>query len=258
MPPFMNASGRFIAVLGCALAILAPAAAMADEPEHWSYHGKTGPSHWGALEHDFTTCTLGNQQSPIDIKPAAVKKANLDAIKFDYKPSALKIIDNGHTIQVNYEPGSTITVGAKQYELVQFHFHRPSEEKIDGKSSAMVVHLVHKDKEGNLAVVAVLVRSGQANPLIKTLWSHLPKDKEKERAVADTQIDATKLLPSGKAYYTFPGSLTTPPCSEDVTWFVLRTPIRFSAQEVARFAKIYPMNARPVQPLNGRVVEASP
>jgi carbonic anhydrase len=243
--------------LGCALAVIA-ATAFAEEHEHWAYQGKAGPSHWGALENEFATCTLGKYQSPIDIKQSAAKRANLDAIKFDYKPSALKIIDNGHTIQINYDSGSTITVGGTQYELVQFHFHRPSEEKIDGKAFDMVAHLVHKNSEGKLAVVAVLVRVGQANPLIQTLWSHLPKEKGVEQVFADTQINATTLLPSNRAYYTFTGSLTTPPCSEEVTWFVLRNPVQFSVQEVARFSKIYPMNARPSQPLNGRLVEASP
>jgi carbonic anhydrase len=232
-------------------------AALAEEHGHWSYRGGTGPSHWGALEQEFGTCSLGKYQSPIDIKSSSVEKMDLDAIKFDYKPSALRIINTGHSIQVNYDEGSNITVGAKQYQLVQFHFHRPSEEKIDGKAFDMVVHLVHKGSDGKLAVVAVLVHSGHANPLVATLWSHLPKDVGKEHVVEGTQIDAAKLLPSNKAYYTFTGSLTTPPCSEEVTWFVLRNPVQFSGQEVARFAKIYPMNARPVQPLNGRKIEAS-
>jgi carbonic anhydrase len=238
--------------------VIASAAFSEEGPAHWSYQGKTGPSNWGTLEHEFVGCKLGKNQSPIDIKQASAKKANLEPIKFDYKPSPLKIIDNGHTVQVNYDPGSTITVGGKQYQLVQFHFHRPSEEKIDGKGFDMVVHLVHKSADGKLAVIAVLVKNGQANPLIETLWNNLPKDKGAERAIENTQIDATALLPQDRAYYTFAGSLTTPPCSEDVTWFVLRNPVQFSGKEIERFAKIYPMNARPVQPLNGRTVEASP
>lgn len=261
MMPFKNAAsvGQRLseAVLGLGFAVLA-VGALAEEPAHWTYGGNSGPSHWGALEHDFATCGLGKHQSPIDIKQGSVRGGRLDAIKFDYKPSALKIIDNGHTIQVNYDAGSSITIGAEQYQLVQFHFHRPSEEKIDGKAFDMVVHLVHKDREGKLVVVAVLVRNGRANPLIETLWNHLPNGKGVELVVANTQIDATTMLPPDRGYYTFTGSLTTPPCSEDVTWFVLRSPVQFSGQEIARFARIYPMNARPVQPLNGRVVEASP
>ena len=243
--------------LGCTLAVAAPVA-LAEESEHWSYHGNAGPSHWGDLEHEFATCALGKYQAPIDIKHASVRKADLGPIKFDYKPSGLKIVDNGHSIQVNYDAGSSITAGGRQYQLVQFHFHRPSEEKIDGKAFDMVIHLVHQDSEGKLAVVAVLVRKGHANSLIAMLWKHLPKEKGVEQIVGDTQIDATALLPRGKNYYKFMGSLTTPPCSEDVTWFVLRNPVQFAGQEVARFAKVYPMNARPVQPLNGRTVETSP
>jgi carbonic anhydrase len=160
-------------------------------------------------------------------------------------------------VQVIYAPGSTITVAGKQYELVQFHFHKPSEEKINGKAHAMVVHLVHKNKEGKLAVVAVLVDTGKENPLLKTLWSNLPKEKEKEAAPDQVSIDVASLLPADKKYYTFNGSLTTPPCSEGVTWFVLKTPVQAAKQQVDAFGKLYPKNARPVQPLNGRVVKAS-
>lgn len=244
-------------VLACALAAIS-AAALAEEPAHWSYHGNTGPSHWGELEHEFATCALGKYQAPINIERASVRKAELGPIKFDYQPSSLKIIDNGHSIQVNYDAGSSITFGGRQYQLVQFHFHHPSEEKIDGKAFDMVIHLVHQDSEGKLAVIAVLVREGHANPLIETLWKHLPKERGIEQTVGDTRIDATALLPPGREYYRFMGSLTTPPCSEDVTWLVLRNPVQFSGQEVARFAKIFPMNARPVQPLNGRLVETTP
>jgi carbonic anhydrase len=230
----------------------------AEGAAHWSYQGATGPTKWGTMEHEFATCKLGKYQSPIDIEEQGVKKADLAPIRFDYKPSVLKIIDNGHTVQVNYAPGSTITVGGKTYELVQFHFHRPSEEKINGKAFDMVAHLVHKNSEGKLAVVAVLVKNGSANPLIDTLWKNLPAAKGKERVAEGTHIDASELLPADKAYYTFTGSLTTPPCSEEVTWYVLKSPVELSTKEIQRFAKLYPMNARPVQPLNGRVVEASP
>jgi carbonic anhydrase len=200
---------------------------------------------------------LGKFQSPIDIRDDVAKKTDLPAIDFHYRAAPLRIIDNGHSIQVNYAPGSFITVGGKQYELVQFHFHKPSEEKINGKGYDMVAHLVHKDSDGKLAVVAVLLATGEANPLIRTLWDNPPKQKGTETAVDAVKINASDLLPKNRAYYTFPGSLTTPPCSEDVTWFVLKSPTSISADQVAQFAKSYPMNARPVQALNGREVEAS-
>src|SRR4029077_16175671 len=131
---------------------------------HWAYGGHGGPAHWGELDQEYSTCKLGKLQSPIDIRRP--KAADLPAIKFDYKPSPLKLIDNGHTIQVNYAPGSSIDVAGAHYELVQFHFHKPSEEKVQGKSHAMVTHLVHKGSDGKLAVVAVLLDKGSANPTI--------------------------------------------------------------------------------------------
>jgi len=196
-------------------------------------------------------------QSPIDIRDDSVRKSDLPAIEFRYKPSKLKIVDNGHTVQVNYDPGSFISVADKRYELVQFHFHKPSEEKVNGKTYDMVAHLVHRDAAGSLAVVAVLLAAGdKENALIKTLWDNVPKTKENEVAVDTVSIDAADLLPASSAYYTFAGSLTTPPCSEGVTWFVLQHPTGVSANEITRFAKLYPKNARPVQPLNGREIRA--
>ena len=239
------------------LSTLGSAPVAAQHSPHWSYSGPTGPAKWATLDKEYSSCALGKYESPIDIRDAVAKKTDLPAINFDYQPSPLKIIDNGHTIQINYAPGSVITVGGKQYELVQFHFHKPSEEKLNGKSYDMVAHLVHKDKDGKLAVVAVLLAKGGANPLIQTLWDNLPKQKESETVVEAVKINVADLLPKNKAYYTFAGSLTTPPCSEGVTWFVLKHSTPISAAEIARFAKSYPMNARPVQPLNGREVRAS-
>jgi len=247
---------RDLAVIALTLALGQPSLAQESHP-HWSYAGHTGPTHWGTLEKDYSACSSGKTQSPIDIRSDAAKTKDLPAIAFDYKASPLRIIDNGHTIQINYTPGSFIGVGDSRYELVQFHFHRPSEERINGKRYAMVAHLVHKDSEGKLAVVAVLLKAGAANPLIKTLWANLPKEKETESALDAVQINAADLLPKSRAYYTFAGSLTTPPCSEGVTWFVLKHPTSISKDEVARFAKAYPMNARPTQPLHGRALSAS-
>jgi len=224
------------------------------EGKHWSYGGHGGPAEWGELDQTFATCKRGKVQSPIDIRGA--KAAELPAIKFDYKPSPLKVIDNGHTIQVNYAPSSWIDVGGTRYELMQFHFHKPSEEKINGKSHDMVAHLVHKGADGKLAVIAVLLDKGGANPTISEIWKNLPKEKEKETSVK-AMVDAAALLPGDKGYYTFPGSLTTPPCSEGVRWFVLKTPTKIADSEITTFGKLYPMNARPTQPLNGRAIEAT-
>jgi len=224
------------------------------EGKHWSYSKHGGPSEWGELDQSFASCQLGKVQSPIDIRDA--KAADLPPIKFDYRPSPLKVIDNGHTIQVSYAPGSSIDVGGTRYELVQFHFHKPSEEKIAGKGHAMVAHLVHRGPDGSLAVVAVLLDKGRDNPTLHAVWNNLPKHKDKEIS-APVAIDASTLLPTDKGYYTFQGSLTTPPCSEGVRWFVLKSPMTMANAEISAFAKIYPMNARPSQPLNGRVIEAT-
>jgi len=223
------------------------------KPEHvWSYSGSLGPNHWGDLKPEFAACKNGHRQSPIDIR--SPQQADLPAIEFDYKPSPLHIVDNGHTIMINYAPGSFIRVGGKRYELRQFHFHRPSEEKINGHAFDMVVHLVHADADGNLAVVAVLLNKGGENSLIRELWNDIPTEKDKEAALDKVQIDLTQLLPVNRGYYSFPGSLTTPPCSENVTWFVLKQPVTISDAEIVRFSNLYSNDARPTQPLNGRVV----
>jgi carbonic anhydrase len=242
-----------IAIIGCTLVLAAASVAQEHHPEHtWDYGESQGPSHWGKLRPEFATCNNGHSQSPIDIRNP--QKAGLPPIQFDYKPSPLHIIDNGHTVMINYGPGSFMSVGGKKYALRQFHFHRPSEEKINGKGYEMVVHLVHADQEGKLAVVAVLLQQGGANPLVHELWNNLPKEKEEETSLDSVQIDLAGLLPADRGYYTFPGSLTTPPCSENVTWFVLKHPVNVSTAEIEQFSKLYWNNARPTQPLYNRVV----
>lgn len=228
------------------------ACAQESHPPHWSYEGKDGPKEWGKLDPTYATCSQGRTQSPIDIKSA--KKSDLPPLQFDYNAVPLNIIDNGHTIQVNYAAGSTLTVGQKTYTLKQFHFHHPSEEEISGHGYDMVAHLVHADTEGHLAVVAVLLKKGKSNAFLETVWRNIPAEKEKAVDVTGVSLNVKDLLPTDHGYYTFSGSLTTPPCTEGVTWYVLKDPVFLSADQVAAFAKIYPMNARPVQPLNGREI----
>ena len=235
---------------GALLAIVATLSYGADD--RWSYGGATGPAKWGALSKEFKECKTGEAQSPIDIPDQKARKGDLSPLLFNYKPSPLKIIDNGHSIQVNYTPGSVVSVEGKRYELQEFHFHKPAEEKISGKGHDMDVHLVHKGPDGKLMVIAVLMDAGKDNKLIKALWDNLPKEKGKEQSVDAVKINAVDLLPDNKGYYTYAGSLTTPPCSEQVTWYVLMAPVQISADQIARFGKLYPMNARPTQPLNDR------
>jgi carbonic anhydrase len=238
--------------------VVVSAGAFASETaHHWSYSGATGPTHWASLEPDYATCGNGKAQSPIDIETAHARKQDLAPLDFDYKPAPLHIINNGHTIQVNVPSGSTLTVGNDRYSLVQFHFHHPSEEQIDGKRSAMVAHLVHRDEQGHLAVVAVLLQPGGPSAMLSTLWHNLPATEGQEAAPTAVTINPADLLPAVRDYFAFPGSLTTPPCSEGVRWFVLKAPMTLSAEELATFAKIYPANARSIQPLHRRVVLSS-
>ena len=231
-----------------------PYAAMAQEhPAHeWGYSGSEGPAHWGELTSEFAVCKTGQRQAPINIVGA--QSADLPAIQFEYKPSALHIINNGHTIEVNYAPGSFIKVGDKRYELKQFHFHHPSEQTINGKHFPMELHLVHADADGNVAVVAVMLEEGSTNSLLHTLWGLAPKTAGPEKTDDNLQINAADLLPATRSYFTYAGSLTTPPCTEGVNWFVLEAPETISKKQVAAFAKIYPYDERPTQPLNGRTV----
>ena len=246
----------YLAAVICIFLVLVAAGKMLAQehpPEHvWDYGDAHGPSHWGELKPEFAECANGHHQSPIDIRNP--QKADLPSIQFDYKPASLDIIDNGHTIMVTYAPGSSISVGGKMYVLKQFHFHRPSEEKINGKGFEMVAHLVHTGSDGDLAVVAVLLERGKDNPLVREVWADFPKEKEKEEKLDNVKINVAELLPEDHGYYTFPGSLTTPPCTENVTWFVLKNPVTVSDAEIEKFSKLYRNDARPTQQLYDRVV----
>ncbi len=223
---------------------------------HWSYKGDTGPTHWGSLSADYELCATGKKQSPINITNSV--KAELPELKFDYKPISLLIENNGHTIKITADKAGTLTIGKEVYQLLQFHTHSPSEMTIDGKPADMVIHMVHKNAKGELAVVAVHFKVGDtANPLIAQLWQVMPKTAGKKVEAANVQIDVNQLLPADKNYYSFEGSLTTPPCSEGVKWIVLKQMVSISAEQLAQLKAIYPHNVRPVQPLNGREILSS-
>jgi carbonic anhydrase len=221
---------------------------------HWAYNGEGGPTHWAELKPEFATCALGQRQSPIDIRGGL--RVDLEAIKFDYRPVPFGVIDNGHTIQANLQPGNAIEVGGRRYDLLQFHFHRPSEERINGRQFDMVVHLVHKDAQGRLAVVAVLVEAGRSHPVVQSVWNSLPLERNEEQG-SPVPIDLNQLLPEDRRYYTYMGSLTTPPCSEGVLWMVLKQPAIVSPEQIGLFARLYPMNARPIQQAGARMIKES-
>jgi carbonic anhydrase len=233
----------------------APAKVAAEHAEiHWSYKGEGGPQAWGGLRPEFGLCGSGKRQSPIDIRDGIA--VDLEPVQFDYRASSFRVIDNGHTVQVNVGAGNAITLNGRRWELVQFHFHRPSEERIEGRQFDMVAHLVHKDPDGKLAVVAVLLERGSAQPIVQQVWNNLPLEKGEEQA-ASSVMDLAHLLPPDRRYYTYMGSLTTPPCSEGVTWIVMRQPVQLSQQQIDIFARLYPMNARPVQQASGRLIKQS-
>jgi carbonic anhydrase len=221
---------------------------------HWSYDGHSGPQAWARLKAEFATCASGQRQSPIDIRDGI--GLDLEPLQFDYRPSSFGVIDNGHTVQVNVAPGNAIELQGRRFELQQFHFHRPSEERIDGRQFEMGVHLVHRDAQGRLAVVAVLLERGAAQPLLQTVWNHLPLEKNEE-APARVLLDLTQLLPPKQGYFTYMGSLTTPPCSEGVLWLVMQQPVPVSGAQIDIFSRLYPMNARPIQQAAGRMIKQS-
>jgi carbonic anhydrase len=239
-------------------AAAAAAAVVAATPKvysnHWSYEGESGPANWGRINPEWAKCSTGNRQSPIDIRDGM--KVDLEQITFDYKPSSFNVTDNGHTVQVMVSGGNFITVANRMYELIQFHFHRPSEERINGKGYEMVVHLVHKDAEGHLAVLALLLERGKPQPTIQTVWNNLPLEKL-ETMAPSIVLDPMDLIPARRDYYTFMGSLTTPPCTEGVLWLVMKEPVQASPAQMALFSRLYPLNARPVQPSSGRIVKES-
>jgi carbonic anhydrase len=226
----------------------------------WTYEGPRGPEHWSELDPEYTLCNTGRAQSPIDIRDAV--EADLAPLEFAFPPAPLKfLINNGATVRVNYHDapgaGRALTVGGKRYQLTQFHFHRPSEEFLDGRQFAMDVHFMFESDDHAVAGVAVLVNPGNSNDTVAQIFAAMPTTAGPEHEVPGVTIGLATLLPSVWSYYEYEGSVTAPPCTEGVRWFVLRRPIQFSPDQIAAFVRLYPNDARPRQPLNGRVVKES-
>ena len=230
---------------------------------HWSYEGEKGPKFWGKLDPEFSLCADGPNQSPIDI--AKTSPASLPKLRAKFSPSELRIvhhehvadeINNGHTIQVNYSEGATLTIGDSIFDLVQFHFHAPSEHTVHGKHYPMEMHYVLRSSSGALAVVGVFIEQGAHNAAFDPIWSNLPTKKGEESHFEHIQVNVDDFLPHNNKglSYRYDGSLTTPPCSEGVKWMVLKTPIQLSAEQIGRFTAIVKGNNRPVQPLHHRVI----
>lgn len=246
-------------------AIFLPATPRAQWKTHWSYSGVDGPAHWAQLDPGYAACG-GKEQSPIDIRNAVT--SNLPAMKFAFKNGPLDIVNNGYTaVRVDYAPGNGnfVFVGSERYELTQFHFHHPSEERIDGKQYAMGMHFMLKSRDGRTAGIALMVNASNASRLaqprvenvVDTLWKYMPEKAGKAHVIPAVEVNPAGLIPRDTAYYVYMGSVTAPPCTEGVKWYVLKTPVTISRAQIEAFAKLYLHDVRPVQPLNGRVVEES-
>ncbi len=251
------------------IVVAALAGALLADPsvaQEWSYEGQTAPERWGTLDPKFVMCGIGKNQSPIDID--GLIEARLETLELNYSAGAAdirnhghvrprgptEILNNGHTVQVNYAPGSTITVDHRSFELQQFHFHSPSENRIRGRSFPLEAHLVHADKGGNLAVVAIMFADGAPNPFLSELWGKMPL-KKGDTSKLQAGLNVIRLLPANKDYYRLNGSLTTPPCTEGVRWLVMKSFATVSKSQVEQFAKaVGHPNNRPLQPVNARPV----
>jgi carbonic anhydrase len=246
---------QFTALLGSLVLLFVSLPLMAGEgAPHWTYEGEEGPEHWGELGEEYRMCAEGMNQSPIDL--VAVVNADLPELVFDYYSTPVDQINNGHTIQQNVMAGSFLRIPARgmSFELKQFHFHSPSEHKINGQSFAMELHFVHANEEGALGVVGVLIKEGKEHPVLKQLWSFMPENAG-DTSQQPIGIEDTNLLPPTREYFTYGGSLTTPPCSEGVKWIILKTPIEASAEQIAIFkSRVGQATNRPVQPHNARTI----
>ena len=225
-------------------------------PGAWGYGGVHGPEGWAGLDPGYALCGAGERQSPIHIESKSALRGPSDDLEFRYKPTAGSVVNNGHTFQVDLAEGSELVARGEVYRLEHIQFHHPSEEKIDYKGFAMAAHLVHRSDTGRLAVVAVELDMGEPNAAVARAWRSLPLDAGDKSGMGAAGLDASELLPpEGKRkYFQFMGSLTTPPCTEEVLWLVLKTPMTVSSGQVDIFTRFFPMNARPVQPVHGRLI----
>lgn len=232
------------------LLLLSSSAISATGP-HWEYSGEAGPENWAKLSPEYGACA-GKNQSPINL--SGLIDVKLKPIAFSYKAGTTEILNNGHTVQVNAAEGSSITVDGIQFDLKQFHFHAPSENLINGKSYPLEAHLVHADKDGNLAVVAVMFNAGTASAALEKAWAQMPKNSG-DKVDLSAKLSPLDLLPKNRDYYRFNGSLTTPPCSEGVRWLVMKHPASASKEQIETFAHVmHHPNNRPVQAVNARPV----
>jgi len=226
----------------------------AESDAQWSYQGDDGPEHWGELSEQYRMCREGQNQSPVDL--VADFQVGLPELVFEYKGTPIRETNNGHTIMLTVSPGNYLKVPERNqsYQLLQGHFHSPSEHTVNGEHSAMEIHLVHSTEEGRLAVVGIMVEEGEENPMLNRIWSFMPEQVGGMTESPLTVFEAG-VLPPTRNYFAYAGSLTTPPCSEGVKWVVLRDPLTASAEQIARFKeRVGASTNRPVQSQNARVI----
>jgi carbonic anhydrase len=255
----VGARARFVGGALVATILFAAAPGWAQWRTPWSYEkGPNGPEHWGDIDPDYAACRTGAAQSPIDI--AATTKAALPPLQFAFASGPVRIVNNGYTaVRVDYAPGNrnTLKVGARRYELTQFHFHHPSEEELNGRRFDMNAHIMLKGDDGKIVGVSVFLKAGRANAAVAKLWAHMPSVKGPPHDAPGLTVDPAGLLPSALGYYRYTGSVSAPPCNADVVWYVLKTPVEVSRGQIDAFARLYPHDVRAIQPLNGRTVQES-
>jgi len=246
--PIYKAAAALL-IAGC---VAVSAHASGGEGVHWGYSGDIGPEHWGQLSQDFSMCGTGRNQSPVNL--TSFIEAELEPLTMQYGTGAVEVLNNGHTIQVNFAPGSTLEVEGSKYALKQIHFHSPSENVIDGQFYPMEGHLVHADEKGRLAVVAVMYEEGAESAAFAAAWKEMPGAAGEKKPLSGLG-SVEGFLPASRDYYRFNGSLTTPPCTEGVTWLVLKESAKLAADQIGQFQKVMGMaNNRPVQPTNARMI----
>lgn len=223
---------------------------------YWSYTGEEGPESWGHLDGSYAACVNGSEQSPINIEASQVKADGaMEDVDPQYEPTTFSVMNNGHTIQANtVSENNKMILGEAEYRLVQFHFHTPSEHQFNGQPYAMELHLVHQNENSQLAVLGVMIQEGEKNEDLQSVWDMLPKEKTEQDLPISEPINLEALLPEVDTFFHYDGSLTTPPCTEDVKWVVFEQPIEMSKEQIEAFQQIFPANHRPVQPLNEREI----
>jgi carbonic anhydrase len=240
------------AVLFLLLLVVYAHALIASEDVHWGYEGAEGPQHWAELSDEYHLCAEGVNQSPVDL--VSNLDITLPELVFQYHGSPLNEVHSGHTIQVNVQPGNFLEIEeiGESYQLIQAHFHSPSEHAVDGRLFDMEIHLVHADDAGALAVVGILIEEGDEHPALNRIWSFMP-EKEGESTSSPLSVFEAGVLPPTRQYFSYSGSLTTPPCSEGVRWVVLQDHFTVSPAQISRFReRVGEWSNRPVQPRNAR------